>query len=201
MLTMPTPAARDVPPHEGHLPDETIVALYFDRSEEAIAACQVKYGKTCHTIAYNILHSDEDAEECVSDTWLRAWNAIPPEKPARLGAWLSTVTRRLALSRFEHKTAAKRYGGVDASLEELSECVTAGSLTLADEVALSGAINSFLASLPTRARMIFMRKYWYMDSVADIARAMGLGESAVKVSLHRTREKFRKHLEKEGITV
>lgn len=196
MLTMPTPATRD-----GYLPDEAIVTLYFDRSEEAIAACQVKYGKTCHTIAYNILHSDEDAEECVSDTWLRAWNAIPPEKPARLGAWLSTVTRRLALTRYEKKTAAKRYGGMETSLDELSECVSAGSLTLADEVALSNAINSFLASLPTRTRMIFMRKYWYMDSIADIAKALGMTESAVKVSLHRTREKFRKHLDKEGITV
>ena len=196
MLTMPTPATRD-----GYLPDEAIVALYFDRSEEAIAACQVKYGKTCHTIAYNILRSDEDAEECVSDTWLRAWNAIPPERPARLGAWLSTVTRRLALSRYETKTAAKRYGGIQASLEELAECVTDGGLTIADEVALSGAINSFLASLPARTRMIFMRKYWYMDSVADIAKALGMTESAVKVTLHRTREKFRKHLDKEGITV
>ena len=196
MLTIPTQH-----PHEGHLPDEAIVALYFDRSEEAIAACQVKYGKTCHTIAYNILHSDEDAEECVSDTWLRAWNAIPPERPARLGAWLSTVTRRLALTRYEKKTTAKRYGGMETSLDELAECVSAGSLTLADEVALSNAINSFLASLPTRTRMIFMRKYWYMDSIADIAKALGMTESAVKVTLHRTREKFRKHLDKEGITV
>ena len=188
-------------PPRGHLPDEDIVNLYFERSEEAIAACQVKYGKSCHTVAYNILHSDEDAEECVNDTWLRAWNSIPPERPTRLGAWLSTVTRRLALTRYEKKTAAKRYGGLEASLEELSECVTAGSLTIADEVALSEAINGFLASLPTRTRMIFMRKYWYMDSIADIAKALGMGESAVKVTLHRTREKFRKHLAKEGITV
>ena len=188
-------------PPRGHLPDEEIVNLYFDRSEEAIAACQVKYGKSCHTVAYNILHSDEDAEECVNDTWLRAWNSIPPERPTRLGAWLSTVTRRLALTRYEKKTTAKRNGGMEASLEELSECVTAGSLTIADEVALSEAINGFLASLPTRTRMIFMRKYWYMDSIADIAKALGMGESAVKVTLHRTREKFRKHLAKEGITV
>ena len=188
-------------PPRGPLPDEEIVNLYFDRSEEAIAACQVKYGKSCHTVAYNILRSDEDAEECVNDTWLRAWNSIPPERPTRLGAWLSTVTRRLALTRYEKKTAAKRNGGMETSLEELSECVTAGSLTIADEVALSEAINGFLASLPTRTRMIFMRKYWYMDSIADIAKALGMGESAVKVTLHRTREKFRKHLAKEGITV
>ena len=196
MLTIPTHHPRD-----GYLPDEAIVALYFDRSEEAIAACQVKYGKTCHTIAYNILHSDEDAEECVSDTWLRAWNAIPPEKPARLGAWLSTVTRRLALTRYEKRTAAKRGGGMELSLEELAECVTDGGLTIADEVAISNAINSFLASLPARTRMVFMRRYWYMDSIAAIAKSMGMTESAVKVTLHRTREKFRKHLDKEGITV
>ena len=188
-------------PPRGHLPDEEIVNLYFDRSEEAIAACQVKYGKSCHTVAYNILRSDEDAEECVNDTWLRAWNSIPPERPTRLGAWLSTVTRRLALTRYEKKTAARRNGGMETSLEELSECVTAGSLTIADEVALSEAINGFLASLPTRTRMIFMRKYWYMDGIADIASAMGMTESSVKVTLHRTREKFRKHLAKEGITV
>ena len=188
-------------PKPAAISDEAIVALYFARSEEAIAESDRKYGKTCHTIAYNILRDYEDAEECVNDTWLRAWNAIPPERPARLGAWLSTVTRRLALSRYEKKTAAKRYGGIEASLEELTECVAAGGLMLADEVALSGAINSFLASLPARARMVFMRKYWYMDSIADIAKALGMTESAVKVSLHRTREKFRKHLEKEGITV
>lgn len=196
MLTVPTHHTRG-----GYLPDEDIVALYFARSEEAIAESDRKYGKTCHTIAYNILHSDEDAEECVNDTWLRAWNAIPPEKPARLGAWLSTVTRRLALTRYEKRNAAKRYGGMETSLEELSECVADGGLTIADEVAISNAINSFLASLPARARMIFLRKYWYMDSVADIAGKLGMTESAVKVSLHRTREKFRKHLDKEGITV
>ncbi len=189
------------PKSGGILPDADIVALYFDRSEEAILQSQRKYGKACHRIAYNILHSDEDAEECVSDTWLRAWGAIPPERPTRLGAWLATVTRRLALSRYEYKTAAKRYGGVETSLEELSECVAEGSLTVADEVAISNAINGFLSSLPTRTRMIFMRKYWYMDSVTDIAAAFGMSESAVKITLHRTRAKFRKHLEKEGITV
>lgn len=189
------------PKSGGILPDADIVSLYFDRSEEAILQSQRKYGKACHRIAYNILHSDEDAEECVSDTWLRAWGAIPPERPTRLGAWLATVTRRLALSRYEYKTAAKRYGGVETSLEELSECVAEGSLTVADEVAISNAINGFLSSLPTRTRMIFMRKYWYMDSVTDIAAAFGMSESAVKITLHRTRAKFRKHLEKEGITV
>lgn len=185
----------------GGVTDARILELYFARSEEAIAETDRKYRRACHAVAYRILRSDEDAEECVADTWLRAWNAIPPEKPLRLGAWLCTVTRRLALTRYEHNTAAKRYGGVESSLEELSECLSDGSITVADEVALSEAINSFLASLPVRTRMIFMRKYWYMDSVAEIAQKFGMGESAVKVTLHRAREKFRKHLEKEGIVL
>ena len=183
------------------LPDAEIVELYFARSEEAIVQSDRKYGKTCHHIAYNILYSDQDAEECVNDTWLRAWNAIPPERPAALGAWLSAVTRRLALSRYDYKTAAKRYGGIQTSLDELAECVPDGSITLADDVAMGLIINSFLESLPTRTRMVFMRKYWYMDSVEGIAAAMGMSESAVKVILYRTRKKFRAWLDKEGIVV
>ncbi len=188
--------------HDAHdMTDARIVELYFARSEEAIAETDRKYRRTCHAVAYSILRSDEDAEECVADTWLRAWNAIPPEKPAHLGAWLCTVTRRIALNRYEASTAAKRYAGLESSLEELSECLSDGAITVADEVALAEAINSFLASLPTRTRMIFMRKYWYMDSVADIAKALGMGESAVKVTLHRTRVRFRSYLEKEGIVL
>jgi RNA polymerase sigma-70 factor (ECF subfamily) len=183
------------------LPDAEIVELYFARSEEAIVQSDRKYGKTCHHIAYNILYSDQDAEECVNDTWLRAWNAIPPERPAALGAWLSAVTRRLALSRYDYKTAAKRYGGIQTSLDELAECVPDGSITLADDVAMGLIINSFLESLPTRTRMVFMRKYWYMDSVEGIAAAMGMSVSAVKVILYRTRKKFRAWLDKEGIVV
>ncbi len=183
------------------MPDEEIVELYFARSEEAIVQSDRKYGKTCHHIAYNILYSDQDAEECVNDTWLRAWNAIPPERPAALGAWLSAVTRRLALSRYDYKTAAKRYGGIQTSLDELAECVPDGSITLADDVAMGLIINSFLESLPTRTRMVFMRKYWYMDSVEGIAAAMGMSVSAVKVILYRTRKKFRAWLDKEGIVV
>ena len=183
--------------------DEYLLDLYFKRDERAVTETQREYGSFCMDLALRILgrNNREDAEECVSDTWLRAWNAIPPEKPARLGAWLSAVTRRLALSRYAYKTAAKRYGGVESSLEELSECIPDGRITVADEVAISNAINGFLSSLPARTRMIFMRKYWYMDSVTDISTAFHVSESSVKITLHRTREKFRKYLEKEGITV
>jgi len=182
--------------------DREILDLFLKRDERAITLCQTQYGTQCEEIALRILADRQDAEECVNDTWLKAWNAIPPAEPASLRGYLLTVTRNLAINRLREKTAAWRGGGeMPVALEELSECVSAGSLTLADEVALSNAINSFLASLPTRTRMIFMRKYWYMDSIADIAKALGMTESAVKVSLHRTREKFRKHLDKEGITV
>lgn len=184
---------------EKRITDAQIVELYFARSEEAIAACQMKYGAACYHIAYNILYSVEDAEECVNDTWLRTWNAIPPDKPTRLGAYLGTITRRLALTRYERNRAARRFAGVESSLEELSECIPENSLSIADETVLKMAINGFLESLPARTRMIFMRKYWYLDSVMDISKAFGMSESAVKVTLHRTREKFRKWLTKEGV--
>ena len=194
--TQPTKLSRD-----GHLPDEAIVALYFDRSEEAIAACQVKYGKTCHTIAYNILHSDEDAEECVSDTWIRAWNAIPPEKPARLGAWLSTVTRRLALTRYEKRTAAKRYGGLETSLEELAECVSgrANVENEAEDRRVEELISAFLWEQPEERRAIFIRRYWYFEPIADISRRTGYSESKVKSLLSRMRQSLKEYLEKEGV--
>ena len=179
--------------------DAEIVELYFARSEQAITESERKYGLTCHRIAYNVLRSDEDAEECVNDTWLRAWNAIPPDRPLRLGAYLKTITRRLALTRYGHRHAARRFGGVEESLEELAECIPENCLSVVDEVIIRMAVNSFLASLPVRTRMIFLRKYWYLDSVEDIAKAFGMSESAVKVSLHRTREKFRKWLAKEGV--
>ena len=179
--------------------DHEIIELYFARDERAISETANAHGAYCFGVAMRILQSHPDSEECVNDTWLRAWNAIPPERPVRLGAWLSTVTRRLALTRYEHRKAARRYGGVESSLEELSECIPENSLSIADETVLRMAINGFLASLPTRTRMIFLRKYWYLDSVAAIAKALGMSEGAVKVTLHRTREKFRKWLTKEGI--
>ncbi len=182
-----------------HKPDGDIVELYFARSEEAIAESEKKYGQSCYAVAYRILCDHGDAEECVNDTWLRAWNAIPPEKPTCLGAYLCTITRRLALTRYEYKHASRRFAGVEASLEELSECIPEGCLSVMDEVVIRMAINSFLDSLPTRTRMIFLRKYWYLDSISGIAEALGMSEAAVKVSLHRTREKFRKWLAKEGV--
>ena len=183
--------------------DQKIVDLYWERSESAIKETQRKYGKYCHSIAYTILHSDEDAEECVNDTLLRAWGAIPPAKPSRLSTFLGKITRNLSLDRWEKNNAKKRSGPVELVLDELSECIPDADSMLdpTDKIALSDAINSFLEELPVQTRQIFMRRYWFMSSVKDIARDVDMSESAVKVSLMRTRNAFKAHLEKEGIVL
>lgn len=183
--------------------DQKIVDLYWERSETAISETQKKYGKYCYTIAYAILYSNEDAEECVNDTYLRAWGAIPPAKPNRLSTFLGKITRNLALDRLDKNNAQKRSGTVELALDELSECIPDADSTvdLIDEIALGDAINSFLAELPLKTRQMFVRRYWYLSPIKSIARDIGMSESAVKVSLMRTREAFRLHLEKEGINI
>ena len=181
--------------------DQKIVDLYWERSEEAIAQTQKKYGKYCYHIAYTILYSNEDAEECINDTYLRAWGAMPPAKPNRLSTFLGKITRNLALDRWEKNHAQKRGGAIELALDELSECIPDADSTAdpIDGIALGDAINAFLAGLPQKTRQIFVRRYWYLSSVKSIARDVDMSESAVKVSLMRTREAFRLHLEKEGI--
>jgi RNA polymerase sigma-70 factor (ECF subfamily) len=183
--------------------DQQIVDLYWQRDEKAIDQTQKKYGKYCHTIAYAILHSHEDAEECVNDTYLRAWGAIPPAKPGRLSTFLGKITRNLSLDRYEKNTAQKRSGPVELVLDELSECIPDADSTLdpIDMIALGDAINAFLEGLPQKTRQIFLRRYWYMSPVRDIARDTVMSEGAVKVSLLRTRESFKAYLEKEGIVL
>jgi RNA polymerase sigma-70 factor (ECF subfamily) len=183
--------------------DQQIVDLYWKRDESAIAETQKKYGKYCHTIAYAILHSHEDAEECVNDTYLRAWGAIPPAKPGRLSTFLGKITRNLSLDRYEKNTAQKRSGPVELVLDELCECIPDADSALdpIDMIALGDAINAFLGGLPQKTRQIFLRRYWYMSPVKEIARDMGMSEGTVKVSLMRTRESFKAYLEKEGIVL
>lgn len=180
--------------------DQKIVDLYWERSEDAIKETQKKYGKYCYHIAYAILYSNEDAEECVNDTYLRAWGAMPPAKPNRLSTFLGKITRNLALDRYEKNHAQKR-GAIEIALDELSECIPDADSTQApvDEIVLGDAINAFLGGLPARTRQIFVRRYWYMSSIKSIARDVGMSESAVKVTLMRLREAFRLHLLKEGI--
>lgn len=181
--------------------DEKIVMLYWERNENAIRETEQKYGKYCYTVAYNILHSHEDADECVNDTWNGAWNAIPPEKPTVLKAFLARITRNIAIDRYRHYSAQKRGADVESAIDEYLECVPNGEEPIEDEILLKQAINGFLASLDTRTRVIFMRRYWYLMSVKDIADGMRLSESHISVILHRTRNKFKDYLTKEGIFV
>ena len=182
--------------------DEEIVDLYWARSEAAISETSDKYGGYCRSIAYNILRSDEDSEECVNSCWFSAWNSMPDLRPASLRAFLGKTVRNLALKRWEEKSAQKRGSGqTDAALDELSECVPApnSGSRFADDLALTEALNGFLASLPAEKRKIFMRRYWYMSTVAEIAEDLSESESKVKMTLLRTRKELKEALEREGI--
>ena len=181
--------------------DERIVELYWERNENAIRESEQKYGKYCYTIAYNILHSREDSDECVNDTWSGAWDAMPPEKPARLKCFLGRITRNIAIDRYRYDGAQKRGAQVESAIDEYWECIPNGEAPIDDSLALKLAINSFLASLDVRTRVIFMRRYWYLMSVKDIADCMRLSESHISVILHRTRRKFKDHLTKEGLFI
>ncbi len=181
--------------------DEKIVKLYWDRNEIAIRETQVKYGGYCYSVAYNILRCYEDSAECVNDTWVRAWNAIPPERPTRLKCFLARITRNVAIDRYKYYNAQKRSAEVEGIIEEYWECIPNGEASIEDEFLLREAINDFLAGLDARTRVIFMRRYWYAMNVKDIAKSMHLSESHVSVILHRTRIKFKKYLIEEGVFV
>ncbi len=181
--------------------DETILELYLERSEQAIEETEKAYGRYCHYIAYTILRSDEDAEEIVNDTWLKAWQVIPPQKPNPLKGFLGQITRRLSINRLETYTAQKRGGGqYPLTLDELAECIPSAESgeDIANITALTDILNRFLRSLPLDARRVFIRRYWYTASVSEISKAFSMSESKVKSLLLRTREKLKVILEKEG---
>ena len=182
--------------------DAQIIALYFARSEEAIRYSDKKYGKYCRSIADRILKNDADSEECVSDTWLRAWNIIPPQHPQYLSAFFARITRNLALNRYAWEHTVKR--GEDVlcmPLEELSECVGADDGDVISDGALADLLNRFVSELSAENRKIFVRRYWYLDPVKEIAARYGIGQSKVKMSLSRSRKRLKEMLEKEGIVL
>ena len=181
--------------------DQKIVALYLERNEDAIRETEKKYGKYCYAVAYNILHSHESSEECVNDTWVGAWNSIPPERPAKLQGFLARITRNIAIDRYRYEGAQKRGAVADCAIDEYFECIPNGDAPIEDELALKQAINGFLAGLDKRSRIIFMRRYWYSMSVKDISVSMRMSESHISVILHRTRNKFKDHLTKEGLFI
>lgn len=183
--------------------DSRIIELFWERAEDAISETDRKYGKYCHAIAYNILHSDPDSEECVNDTYLRAWETMPPQKPNALSAYLGRITRNLALNRLSYKAREKRAEGYVAVLDEVGEMLPDASTMPegADDVALREAINSFLRSLDANTRIIFVRRYWYDSAISEIATDYSIPVGTVKSTLSRTRKRFRDHLEKEGICI
>ena len=181
--------------------DKQIVALYFARSEQAIAETARKYGKYCFSIARNILQNHSDAEETVNDTYIGAWNSIPPHRPAILSTYLGKITRRQALKRWAANRTLKRGGGeMSLALEELAGCIPSDfdveSRIEAEE--LTRILNSFVRNLPQTERNVFLCRYWYLDSVEAIARQQNFSQSKVKSMLSRTRKKLYAHLQKEG---
>lgn len=181
--------------------DEQIIELYWKRDEYAIRETSDKYGRYCYTIANNILHSHQDSEECVNDTWMKAWNAIPPHRPNVLRQFLSKITRNLSFDRYKAKQAKKRGSGeLEAVLEELDECVE-GSFDVEAEISakeLRRCVNDFVCSLPFRDSDIFLRRYYFVEPTADIAKRYGIKESSVLTILSRTRKKLKNYLIKEG---
>lgn len=183
--------------------DNKILQLYFERSEEAIVQTDAKYGRMCRHIAGNILRSTEDSEECVNDTWLGAWNRIPPEKPQRFSAYIGRITRNLALKRYAYLSADKRCAEAVYSLSELGDCVS-GADSVEDELscrAVERAISDFLWQQDRVMRVIFVRRYWYFDSIDDICRRTGYSQSKVTSILFRMRKNLREYLEGEGVKV
>ena len=181
--------------------DHQIVDLYWQRNESAIAETAAKYGNYLYGISNHILQNAEDAEECVNDTYNDAWQSMPPHRPSILSTFLGKITRRISIDLWRKHSAEKRGGGViPLALDELEECVS-GTGDVEGEVErleLQKKLNGFLLALPQTERVVFMRRYWYMDSVSSIAKRFACSESRIKSMLYRTRIKLRGMLEKEG---
>lgn len=182
--------------------DSAILDLYWARDEQAIFQTEKTYGKQLNRLAFGIVASREDAQECVSDTYLKAWHSIPPQRPVHFYAYLAKTCRNLAFGILDYRAAAKRKAEMIALTEELALCIP-DPANERDRThrELSEVLNRFLGTLPKESRVIFLRRYWFGDSVDTIARRYGFGQSKVKTQLHRTRERLRKFLEKEGIAV
>ena len=181
--------------------DSEILALFLSRDERAVEEAMKAYGHYCHVIADRILSSDADAEECVNDAMLGAWNSIPPNEPQTLRLYFGKLARNAALHRLEARQAQKRGGDAALALDELAECLPDGAADAADTLALREAFNGFLGSLPEKAAKIFVMRYWYIASVGEIARENGMTENGVLTALSRTRGKLRRYLQKEGFTL
>ena len=176
--------------------DEKIIDLFFNRSEKAIQELDIKYGKVCHKLSYNILNNKQDAEECVNDAYLGAWNAIPPARPIPLLTYICKIIRNISLKIYYRKEAAKRSSHYTIAMEEIEACIAAPNTVGAETEAreLARIIEEFLNTLTVENRVIFMRRYWFSDSYKDIAEFVGLSEKNISVRLTRIREKMKQYL-------
>lgn len=181
--------------------DSTIIDLFVQRKETAISESQAKYGTYCSVIANHILNSKEDSEECVNDTWLRAWNTIPPHIPQRLAVFFGKITRNLAIDKFRSDRTKKHGGGqITMCLDELSECISEAS-PIEDTIMLRDVLNTFLSELPEKNRDLFLLRYWYIMPINEIAERYGMTDGAVKMTLMRIRKKLKARLDKEGVGI
>ena len=186
----------------GHVEDSQILTLYWDRVEDAVTFTKEKYGALCRSIARRILTDERDVDECESDVYIRAWNSIPPERPICLSAWLARVTRNAALDRSKYNAAACRSSALTQAFEELEPWLPTAEgdpQTALDAEEFRKMLNTFLRAQSPEARRFFLRRYWYGETVREIAQACGVKEEKVKTSLFRTRERLRTELEREGI--
>ena len=183
--------------------DTQIIDLLFERSEQAIIELAVSHGKAAERVANNILADRQDTEEVVNDTYLGVWNSVPPNRPSPLRTYVCRIARNLAVKKYHSNTAAKRNSHYDTALEEIEECIP-DTQTVEDRYTakeLSAAIDRFLDTLGYEDRFFFMRRYWYSDSLTDIAKMAGTNYDRVSVRLHRIRDKLKKYLVKEGLLV
>ncbi len=181
--------------------DRQIIELYWNRDEQAISMTAEKYGTYCYSVAYKILHNEEDSKESVNDTYLSAWNSIPPHKPNILKTFLGKIARRISIDRWRKKNAEKRNAEITEVLEELSECVSprGNPMTEIEKKQLDETVNNFIAELKDVEQRVFICRYWYAESVKEIAKQFCFSESKVKVMLMRTRNKLKERLEKEDL--
>lgn len=181
--------------------DEAILDLYWDKNESAIRETEKKYGAYCRSIAFHILRDKADTEETLNDTWMKTWDAIPPQRPNVFSVWLGTVTRNLSINRLRRADAKKRKAHrLELSYEELQECVPDQN-SLEDRITageLGALLDTFLRQIPLKDRCVFLRRYWYMDTGREIAHRYHMTEAGVKSNLHRTRVKLKDFLQKEG---
>ncbi len=186
----------------GKTDDGTIISLFWKRDEHAVEATREKYGRLCRSVAKNIVGDERDAEECENDVYVRLWNSIPPEMPDNLPGFICRIARNLAIDKIKKSRAEKRNAAVSL-MGELEECFPSRDdvETVLDKMALTRAFERFLASETPVNRMIFMRRYFYLDSTGDIARLMKMTGSGVRVSLYRIRRRLAKFLADEGMTI